>query len=360
MQPASATPEPAQAVGREATATGARIAGVVTCVPADVRCNEDFFATFGEESVADVVKMIGVQSRRQAAAGVTTRDLCRTAAQRLLAGLEWAPESIDALIFVSQTPDFRLPATACALQADLGIGTSCIAFDVNLGCSAYPYALWLGMSMLQTGAARRVLLAVGDTVSKIVDPSDRATALLFGDAGTATALELDPEAGPAHFVLGSDGKGATNLIVPTGGFRDHGASGDPRLEGRSTDSLYMDGGEIFNFTLRAVPALVARTTALGEADGKAHDFYLFHQANQFMLKHLIKKAKLPPGQAPLNIEEFGNTSSASIPLLMTTRLRDALASSRQRLGMFGFGVGYSWASASLDVGPLRVVENIET
>ena len=352
-------PEAAAPIGREARTEGGRIAGVVSCVPSRVRRNEDFRETFGEASVADVVKMIGVQTRRIVDEGTTTRDLCRLAAQRLLDGLDWTPDSVDALIFVSQTPDFRLPATACALQADLGISTSCIAFDVNLGCSGYPYALWLGMSMLQTGAARRVLLAVGDTVSKIVDPDDRATALLFGDAGTVTALEADPDAAAAHFVLGTDGRGATNLIVPSGGFRDHSTSGDPRLEGRSACSLYMDGGEIFNFTLRAVPPLVARTIELGAADGAKHDFHLFHQANQFMLKHLIKKAKLTPEQAPLNIEEYGNTSCASIPLLMTTRLQDALSASRKRLGLFGFGVGYSWASASLDVGPLRVVETIE-
>lgn len=352
-------PEAAASIGREARTTGGRIAGVVSCVPTHVRRNEEFHATFGESAVADVVKMIGVQTRRQVQGETTTRDLCRAAAQRLLAGLEWAPDSVDALIFVSQTPDFRLPATACALQSDLGIGTSCIAFDVNLGCSGYPYALWLGMTMLQTGAARRVLLAVGDTVSRIVDPADRATALLFGDAGTATALEADDTAATAHFVLGTDGRGATNLIVPSGGFRDHSKSGDPRLDGRSACALYMDGGEIFNFTLRAVPPLVARTIELGAADGAVHDFHLFHQANQFMLKHLIKKAKLAPEQAPLNIEEFGNTSCASIPLLMTTRLQAELRDSKKRLGLFGFGVGYSWASASLDVGPLRIVETIE-
>ncbi len=352
-------PEATASIGRETRTTGGRIAGVVSCVPAHVRRNEEFHATFGEEAVGDVVKMIGVQTRRQVQGDTTTRDLCRLAAERLLAGLAWAPDSIDALIFVSQTPDYRLPATACVLQADLGLGTACIGFDVNLGCSGYPYALWLGMTMLQTGAARRVLLAVGDTVSRIVDPADRATALLFGDAGTVTALEADDGAGSARFVLGTDGRGATNLIVPAGGFRDHMASGDPRLAGRPSCALYMDGGEIFNFTLRAVPALVARTVELAAADGAVHDFHLFHQANQFMLKHLIKKAKLSPEQAPLNIEEFGNTSCASIPLLMTTRLQDVLRTSTRRLGLFGFGVGYSWASASLDVGPLRVVETIE-
>lgn len=348
-----------QLIGREASTTGGRVVGVVSCVPSKALKNEDFFDTFGEAAVADVVKMIGVQSRRRVEGTTTTRDLCRAAAQMLLKELAWAPESVDAIIFVSQTPDFRLPPTACALQADLGISTSCVAFDINLGCSGYPYALWLGLTMIQTGAARRVLLAVGDTISRLVDPADRATALLFGDAGTVTALEATDDNVAAQFILGSDGQGVKNLIVPTGGFRDYMACGDSRLHGRAGDMLYMDGGEIFNFTLRAVPPLVSRTIELGAADGRQPDYYLFHQANQFMLKHLIKKTKLSPSQTPLNIDEFGNTSSASIPLLITTKLKPVLREQSQRLALFGFGVGYSWASACLDIGPLRVVETIE-
>ncbi|MBV8633716.1 MAG: ketoacyl-ACP synthase III, partial [Burkholderiaceae bacterium] len=286
-----------QAIGREALTTGSRVVGVVSCVPAKVRTNDDFVGTFGQAGVADVVKMIGVHSRRQVGADTTTRDLCRFAAQSLLRNLAWEPESVDALLFVSQTPDFRLPPTACALQADLGIGPACVAFDINLGCSGYPYALWLGMTMIQTGAARRVLLAVGDTISRIVDPEDRATALLFGDAGTVTALEASDESTASHFVLGSDGEGVKNLIVPSGGFRDYMKCADSRLEGRLGTALYMDGSEIFNFTLRAVPPLVARTIELATSDGKQPDYYLFHQANQFMLKHLIKKAKIAPEQA---------------------------------------------------------------
>jgi 3-oxoacyl-[acyl-carrier-protein] synthase III len=346
-------------IGREALSAGAQIVGVVSCVPGRTRRNEDFHAVFGEAGVADVVKMIGVQSRHQVEGTTTTRDLCAHAGRRVLEGLEWSPDSVDALLFVSQTPDFRLPPTACALQADLGLPSQCIAFDINLGCSGYPYAIWLGMTMIQTGAARRVLLAVGDTISRIVDPNDRATALLFGDAGTVTALEASAEASPSHFILGSDGKGVSNLIVPTGGFRDYAACGDPRLAGKLGTALYMDGGEIFNFTLRTIPPLVARTVELGSADGKAPDFYLFHQANLFMLKHLTKKAKLAPEQAPVNIDEFGNTSSASIPLLMTSRLGEALRQGSKRLALFGFGVGYSWAAASIDVGPLKVVETIQ-
>jgi 3-oxoacyl-[acyl-carrier-protein] synthase-3 len=328
-------------------------------VPSRQINNEHFHAEFGAAEVNSVVKMVGVHSRRWVDPADSTRDLCAVAARRLLDGLSWDPESVDAIIFVSQTPDFRLPATACALQADLGIPAGCIAFDINLGCSGYPYALWLGMSMVQTGAARRVLLAVGDTISKIGDAKDRATALLFGDAGTATAIEADDSDDRSHFILGSDGRGATNLIVPRGGFKDYSAANDPRLADRNPDCLYMDGGEIFNFTLRSVPPLVARTLEYAETDVEAYDAFLFHQANLFMLKHLAKKSKLPADKVPMNIDRFGNTSSASIPLLMTTDIAATLRSKRARIAMFGFGVGYSWASASLSVGPLPVVELIE-
>lgn len=346
-------------IGREVRVGGARIAGVVSCVPSRQLKNEHFAETFGQSKVDDVIKMIGVQTRRWADAETSTRDLCRHAGEKLLAELDWDPSSVDALLFVSQTPDFRLPATACALQADLGISTNCIAFDINLGCSGYPYALWLGMTMVQTGAARRVLLAVGDTISKIVDPSDRATALLFGDAGTMTAIEAGDDSDSAYFVLGSDGRGATNLIVPQGGFKNYSLTNDARLIGKDPACLYMDGGEIFNFTLRSIPPLVARTAEYAQTTLDEHDFFLFHQANMFMLKHLAKKSKLPAEKTPMNIDQFGNTSCASIPLLMTTSIAEQLRERRCRLGLFGFGVGYSWASASLSVGPLRVAETIE-
>jgi 3-oxoacyl-[acyl-carrier-protein] synthase-3 len=345
-------------VGRHIKVTGAGIAGVVSCLPERQVTNAHFEAQFGESAVKDVVKMIGVENRYWTDEKTSTRDLCLKAGQRLLTQLDWLPGSVDALIFVSQTPDYRLPATACALQADLGLSTACIAFDVNLGCSGYPYALWLGMTMVQTGASRRVLLAVGDTISKIVDPTDRSTALLFGDAGTVTAIE-QASGHSASFVLGTDGRGACNLIVPKGAFKDHSQSGDPRLMDKASDCLYMDGGEIFNFTLKAVPALVNETIELSGVTAEGHDGFLFHQANMFMLKHLTKKAKLPAEKAPINIDQYGNTSCASIPLLMTTCLQDQLRNGPMQLGLFGFGVGYSWAGASLCVGPLKCVETIK-
>lgn len=350
--------EQSTAVGRMVQVNGCGIAGVVSCLPARQVSNAHFEDQFGEAAVKDVVKMIGVENRYWTDESTSTRDLCAKAAKHLLQQLDWEPTSVDALIFVSQTPDFRLPASACALQADLALAPTCIAFDINLGCSGYPYALWLGMTMVQTGTARRVLLAVGDTISKIVDPKDRSTALLFGDAGTVTALEA-AEGKQATFVMGTDGRGASNLIVPRGGFKDYSLCGDARLADKTADCLYMDGGEIFNFTLKAVPALISETISASGFAHDDHDGFLLHQANMFMLKHLAKKSKIPIEKAPININQYGNTSCASIPLLMTTSLKDRLSSESMRLGLFGFGVGYSWAGASLDVGPLQCVETIQ-
>jgi 3-oxoacyl-[acyl-carrier-protein] synthase III len=332
--------------GRAAVVGDARIRGVVACVPPRRVGNDAFTDRFGD-GVAEVVKMTGVQQRHWVDADTTTSDLCAAAADRLLADLGWAADTVDAILFISQTPDYRLPATATVLQARLGLRPGIIAFDVNLGCSAYPYGLWLAMTMAATGAARRVLLAVGDTSSRVVDPDDRSTALLFGDAGTVTAVEHDPGAPHASFVLGSDGRGAQNLIIPQGAFRD----GAPRGEHDQT-RLFMDGGEIFTFTLKAVPPLVADTFDLAQLGAEQHDAFLFHQANAFMIRHLAKKSKLPADKVPINIDRYGNTSSATVPLLLADDLAARLREDELRLAMFGFGVGYSWASVSMPIGPL--------
>jgi 3-oxoacyl-[acyl-carrier-protein] synthase-3 len=243
------------------------------------------------------------------------------------------------------------------LQDRLGLRTGTLAFDVSLGCSGYPYGLWLAMMMMQTGAARRILLAVGDTSSIMNDSSDRGTALLFGDAGTVTAIEAaEPGSSPAVFIMGTDGSGADNLIVPEGAFRKREATG--KLEGRELDKLFMDGGEVFNFTLKAVPALVRDTIAAAGNTVEDYDVFLLHQANAFMIRHLAKKAKLPAEKVPINIDRYGNTSSATLPLLMTTDVAELLATGERTVAMFGFGVGYSWAAASMKIGPLRCCETV--
>ena len=342
--------------GQTARISGSHIAGVVSCLPSRLIANAHFLDRFGDK-VHDVVKMTGVETRHWVEDGTTTSDLCAAAAERLLDSLDWDRASVDGLLFVSQTPDYRLPATACLLQDRLGLRRGILAFDVSLGCSGYPYGLWLAMMMLQTGAARRILLAVGDTSSIMNDPDDRSTVLLFGDAGTVTAIEATtPSADPACFILGTDGAGADNLIVAEGAFRKREATG--KLEGHHLDKLFMDGGEVFNFTLKAVPALVRDTMEAAGSRIEDYDLFLFHQANAFMIRHLLKKAKLPPEKVPINIDRYGNTSSATLPLLMTTDASEALISGQRQVALFGFGVGYSWAAASLRIGPLGCCETI--
>ena len=355
---AMAAPRPETPAARPAGYAVPNVAlrGVVCAVPERVVANDAFFTRFGEESVRDVVKMIGVETRHWVAEGGTTSDLCLAAARRLLERLDWAAASIDALIFVSQTPDQRLPATACVLQGELGLSTRCLAFDVGLGCSGYVYGLWLASAMISAGC-RRVLLLAGDTSSRMVDPADRGTALLFGDAGSASAIEFSPGAPAIHFVLGSDGAGAANLMVQAGGFRPP-APDARRPEGRSPEHLFMDGGEVFAFTLRAVPALVADTLADAGRTAEEVDLYLLHQANRFMLRHLAKKIGAPNERVPINIDQYGNTSSASIPLLLTTSVAERVTGAPARVLMAGFGVGYSWGSALIDLAALACAETI--
>lgn len=336
-----------------------RIAGVASCTPSEVVPNSAFVESFGEAGIREVAKLIGVEERRWVADGTSTADLAIVATKKLMQGLDWDPVTIDAIVFCSQTPNWRLPATACWMQSALGLDTRTVAFDVNLGCSGYPYALWLGSCFLQPNKMKRVILVVGDTISKIIDPNDRATALLFGDAATATALEYSPGAAAATFILGTDGKGWDNLVVAEGAFKDSSESLGGRLGNKSPNRLFMDGGEIFNFTLRSVPSLVAEMLQATASEVADYDAFLFHQANLFMLKHLAKKCGIPPDKFPLNIQQYGNTSSASIPLLMATRLKDRLKMlPSMRLMMCGFGVGYSWGAAAVKVDASTYVEHM--
>ncbi len=335
---------------------GARIAALIACVPKGIVNNAVFIESFGEVA-EQIIKMTGVKQRHVVSNGQTTSDLCVAAAEELFEQTHHLPEEIDAILFFTQTPDYRLPATACQIQTSLGLRKGIVAFDVNLGCSAYPYALWLGSMMIESGAAKKVLLCVGDTISRIVSPDDRATAMLFGDCGTATLLVADAEAS-ANFVLGSDGSGVGNLIVPEGCFRSN-PSTDLR-NSNPADKLFMDGGEIFSFTLKAVPNLFSQLCAVSGTDAEAYEKVLFHQANAFMINHLRKKTKLPEDKVPINISRFGNTSSASIPLLWITECRDALLKDIPvRYALLGFGVGYSWAAASIMAGGLDCVSLVE-
>lgn len=343
---------------------GARLAGIASAVPEQQSSFESEKEFFGEAEVLKISESTGVKSRYVAPDNMCTSDLCCRAAERLLDELGWSRDSVDALVFVTQTPDYVLPATSCSLHGRLGLPKRCAAFDVNLGCSGYVYGLWLASQFVATGSAQRVLLLVGDVATRPASPLDRSVALLFGDCGTATAIEGDNEASPMIFSLGTDGKGENHLIIPAGSFRTpHSEETARRAECdggniRSDEDVYMNGAEIFTFTLREVQPMVKAVVEAKNWDSDDVDGYVMHQANKFMLKHLAKRMKLPDDKVVLALEEYGNTSSASIPLAMTHALRERLQDGGMNLVLAGFGVGFSWGAVALRVESLAMPELI--
>lgn len=342
-----------------ATVSGVAVRGICSAVPEGVKGLDDLEKLVGADA-ENVAKLTGVRNRRCVRPGQTTSDLCHAAAEKLFKGLNWERDSVDALIFVSQTTDYLTPATACILQSRLGLPSGCAAFDVHLGCSGFVYGLWLAGSILLTGC-RRALVLCGETSTRLVSPVDRAVYPLFGDAGTATALEL-AENSVIHFDLQTDGRGHQHLIIPAGGFRhprnEQTCIRAPRESGciRSDEEVYMNGEEIFAFTLREVPPLINRILDRAGWSKEEPDFFVLHQANKFILNHLAKKMTIPYAKVPIVLENFGNTSSASIPLALTHALGARLAKEKLRLVLAGFGVGLSWAAAALDAGPLTMPE----
>ena len=319
------------------------VRGVSTCVPEGVVDNQSGLEGVDPATARKVSAMAGVRRRHVSDGTVTASDLCRQAGAQLLDALEWAPESVDGLILVTQSPDYFLPSSSCLVHRDLGCPESTAAFDVGLGCSGYPYGLWLGGMMLNSGLDRVVVMH-GETPSLFCHPEDHGTTLLFGDAGSATALERDESGGTAAFSLHSDGAGYGDLLIRGGGFRDR------HPEDSRDTYLYMDGPGIFAFSLARVPELIRETLDRAGIGPDGVDHFVLHQSNQFMMKHLAKKCGLDPAAVPIILEEFGNTGGVSVPLAMTQAIpRDR--DGPKRVCAVGYGVGLSWASALFDLDP---------
>jgi 3-oxoacyl-[acyl-carrier-protein] synthase-3 len=324
------------------------IRGITSCVPSRRFDNLAETTAFEVEEVEKVVKMAGVKTRHMAAETECSSDLCVAAAQDLLQSLKWDPATVDALIFVTQTPDYFLPSTACLVQRRLGIGDGCAAFDVGLGCSGYPYGLWLAAMMLQSRGFRRALVLHGETPTRFSDKGDRAVALLFGDAGSATAIEAAGEGdgrAPWWFALHTDGAGADDLILRGGGFRDRFPTEQRRC------SVSMNGANVFNFTIKRVPALIEETLSVSGVAREEIDYFIFHQSNRFIIRHLMKKANVPEAKVPMTIAEFGSVGGPSVPLTMTRGNLSRPSDRALRLMLLGYGVGLSWGSALLDLPP---------
>jgi 3-oxoacyl-[acyl-carrier-protein] synthase-3 len=343
--------------------SGVRMAGVASAIPKAVRTPADEAATFPNDNIEKLALSTGILERHVART-LCASDLGEAAARRVLEALDWKPETVDLLVFVTQTPDHQSPANACLLQARLGLPEGCMAFDVNLGCSGFVYGLGQAASLVAAmGDSSRALLIVGDTISRLVSPQDKSTVFLFGDGAAAIALERDAAAAPMHFTFGTDGRGGNHLLVPAGGARRP-ATPETAVrrvrEGgnqRSDQDVFMNGAEVFAFTLRVVPGLVQRTLQAAAWSTESVDFFVFHQANSMMLKHLGKKLGVAESKMPLSLGKVGNTSGASIPITLSQCLGGDLAAPQPRnMLMVGFGVGFSWGAAAVQTSGMAMPE----
>ncbi len=324
----------------------AAIGPIAIYLPETVETNEFLKAQHPRWDMDLIYAKTGVRARHWAAPGQCASDLGVEAAQRLFAQHQIDRQTIDFLLFCTQTPDYPLPTTACLMQQRLGLPTSVGALDFNLGCSGFVYGLALADGLIRSGAARRVLLITAETYSKYIDPTDRSLRTIFGDGAAATLIEAAAEPSLGSFVFGTDGRGADTLIVGQGGARPPEAAIQPRKRKRWPSSLFMDGPELVKFSLDIVPPMVQRVLSQAGWTNDDVDFYLFHQATTFMLNHLRERMNLDAEHTPEALADYGNTVSSTIPILM----HDLRAGGRLRPGkqtlMVGFGVGLSWAGCA--------------
>lgn len=340
-----------------------RLAGLAVSTGSETR---DFIAdglAQGQERAAleRTAQTIGLRQRKLAASGVTTLDLCEDAARRLLAAASLDVSSLDAVIFVTQTPDHPQPNNAALLHGRLGLATGAAAWDLSMGCSGWVHGLHQAALLCAHGGAGRVLLCAGDTLSRLTHPHDRSTDPLFGDAGSAALIERTGSAAVWHFELGTDGRGASAIIVPQGGARQpHGSAPltvVPDLDGnrRHAANLAMQGGEVFNFSLREVPPAVAAVMRQASYTVMQTDALVLHQANRFVVSTVGRKCGFPAEKTPSDLaEKYGNQSSASIPAALVDALGERLSKESLRLVLCGFGVGWSWGAVAGEFGPLVI------
>ncbi len=324
-------------------------------LPKQILTNSQLSAEHPEWDIEANEMKTGIRQRHIAAEGECSSDLGVAAAKKLFAKNICKPDDIDCLLFCTQSPDYFLPTTACILQDRLGIPSSSAALDFNLGCSGYIYGLGLAKGLIETQQAKNVLLITAETYSKYIHPDDRSVRTLFGDAAAATLIKMEknnkgPDSSIGPFVYGTDGSGAKNLIVQTGGMRSqktcHPAKEIKDQNGnvRSEDDLYMNGSEIFTFTLQSVPKAVKKLLLKAERHIEDIDLFVFHQANKFMLSHLMKKIKIPEEKFYLAYEKVGNTVSSSIPIALKEAFNDGSIKPGCCVMLVGFGVGYSWGA----------------
>lgn len=341
-----------------------RIVGMAACVPKekDEVINSKCFLSGEAEKV---VALTGVKERRLAPEGRICSDYCLAATEKLIKGLHWEKESIDLLVYVSVTRDYNEPNTSTVIQGKLELPVTCATFDVPMACSGYCYGLSVVSSYLALGQWKRALLLVGDTQSKLTSPLDKTLWPLLGDAGTVTALEYDESASPMFFNLMNDGNKAEVIYAPASGEREHVSKNsfemveiEPGVV-RNRTHIVMDGMAVLSFTLTQIAKCVDALCNYYDIDLQSIDYLLLHQANKYIDEKIRNKLKVPEEKVPYCLDEYGNTSSGTIPLTMISRIGRQLSTGKNKLMMSGFGAGLSWGAVYLETDSINILPVIE-
>lgn len=340
--------------------SGIGIRALAACVPADVSKNEEALkGVVPDDDIAKTVNAIGIREKRIAQKNTCASDLCFAAAEKLFAdNPEISRESIDVLLFMSQTADYRTPATSVVLQHRLGLSRNCAAMDLSLACSGYVYALSTAFAYASNPGVKRVLLLDGETYSKVVNPRDRVNAPLYGDAGTATLIEKSDDFGESFFVLKTDGSGENAVKIPAGACRvpaspqtlEEQTAADGSI--RSACEVFMNGMDVFNFAVRCAPDAVNDVAAISGTSPADADYIVFHQSNKMMTDFLAARMKIPANKVLYSLDKYGNTSSASIPLTVSECLAGNAPGGK--LILCGFGAGFSWAASVLSLAKTKI------
>ena len=342
-----------------------RIAGVSAAVPKNVVKTSDF-EFFNAEEAATFDNTVGIRERRLGPETMCASDMCFAAAEKLIADLGWERDSIDALIFESVTGDYKTPPTSCILQDRLGLTEDCFCMDIPMGCCGCMYALTVGGNLMTTGNIKRALLLIGDTALRMGSMKDKSRVPLFGDCGTALAIEYDSTASEIVVDFHTYGKGYEALMTPHGGFRHPATPESFEYEDfgngivRAPIHTLINGMNVFSFAISRPPKSIEKFMAdYGIDRDNDIDYFLIHQANKMIVDRIVKKLKLPVEKVPYNLEEFGNLGGASIPSLMVTRLRQQLQTKPTTLLMSSFGLGLSWGTMKITTSSMIVSELVE-
>jgi len=330
---------------------GLKICGISSAVPVNRVASDVIISNAPielREQLKKAKEISGINSRRVALPNQSASDLCDYAASQLLNALGWKPEDISLVIFISQTPDFQMPATACALQHRLRIPMSACAFDINLACSGFTHGLWIAGKLLEGNRGGRALLLLGDTLSKIISPNDWSNRMIFGDAGSAVCLEFDEDHPNevTNFIMGTDGSRIDSVVMTS------------RISSNTNSGFVMKGLDVFLFASRVVPKVIRDICNLNHCPLEKVDFIIPHQASNLILKNISDKIGIESKKFINELAEYGNTTSSSIPLALVSA-SDHINFNHRRLLFVGFGAGLSWSATLINFKNVLILPILE-